>query len=300
VVSTVVPITLFTRAVAGDCAQVTPLLPANVGPHDFQARPADLAAVARARLLVKNGLGLEGFLDKLVQGAANPSLQVIDASRGIAPLALTASPHQEAPSHDETHPAEESGREGEHLHLHGEHGAANPHVWLDPQRAQQQVATIRDGLIAADPACAPSYRRRAAAALARLQQLDQQLAASLRPFRGRTLVVAHDFAPYLAQRYGLRTEQLVVLPEQSPSPADLQRLAAVVRRERLQALLTEPQQGSRSLRALAADLGIRVASFDPLETLPASEVSTTDPLAVYLKVMERNGRAVVGSFQPPS
>ena len=84
VVTTFLPITLFTKAVAGDCALVEPLLPSGVGPHDFQARPADLARLQRARVLVKNGLGLETFLDKLISSANNPKLTVIDTSTSVA------------------------------------------------------------------------------------------------------------------------------------------------------------------------------------------------------------------------
>ena len=86
VVTTFLPITLFTRAVAGDCAEVTALIPAASGPHDFQARPVDVAALKNARVLVKNGLEMESFLDKLVKGAENPDLKVIDSSSGIPTL----------------------------------------------------------------------------------------------------------------------------------------------------------------------------------------------------------------------
>jgi zinc transport system substrate-binding protein len=277
VVTTVLPVTLFTRAVAGDCAQVQPLIPANAGAHDFQARPGDVAVLRQARVLVKNGLGLESFLDKLVASADNPSLVVVDSSAGVATL--------------------ESGEQG-HSHGHGDghaHGAGevNPHIWLDPLRAVQQVETIRDGLVKADPSCAEGYRRNAGAFIAQLRQLDQQLAAALAPFRGRTLVAFHDVAPYFAERYGLKAEFLVDVPTVNPSPADLQRVVASVRRYQLRALLSEPQQESGALQALAGDLGIGVRVFDPLETASAAEAQQPD---TYLKVMARNGEQVRGVF----
>jgi len=153
VVTTFVPITLFTRAVAGDCAAVSPLIPANTSPHDFQARPADLAALGRARVLVKNGLEMEAFLDKLVASAGNRDLVVIDSSPGVATL---DSPEGAA----------------DHDHVHG---AVNPHIWLDPLRAVQQVEAIRDGLIQADPACAEGYKRNATAYTAKLRQLNRDI-----------------------------------------------------------------------------------------------------------------------------
>lgn len=280
-VSTFLPITLFTRAVAGRCAAVTPLIPANTTPHDFQARPGDLAALRRARVLVKNGLGLESFLDGLLAAASPPRLLVIEASRGIPTLA-----------------AQRQGQGDGHGHARGtDHGPAdavvNPHIWLDPLRAVQQVEAIRDGLVQADPSCAAGYRRRAAAYIAQLRQLHAELTAQLRPYRGRSFVAFHDFAPYFSQRYGLKADYLVDVPEFNPSPADLQRVVVAVRRSQLRALVTEPQQGNRSFQSLATDLGVKISIFDPLET--ASGPASGDP-ATYLQVMRRNGAALREAF----
>lgn len=279
VVTTFLPITLFTRAVAGDCATVTPLIPASTGPHDFQAKPGDLTALRQARVLVKNGLEMESFLDKLVASAGNPQLQVIDSSRGVATL--------DTQHHDDGH-----GEEQSHGHGH-EHGAVNPHIWLDPLRAVQQVEAIRDGLVKADPSCADGYRRNAAAYTAELKQLNSEIAAQLQPYRGKTFVAFHDFAPYFAQRYGLKAEYLVDVPELNPSPADLQRVAAAVKSSQLKALLSEPQEGNRSFNALASDLGVKIVAFDPLET--ASEQASGDP-AAYLAVMRRNAADLRQAF----
>ncbi len=273
VVTTVLPITLFTRAVAGDCARVTALVPANIGPHDFQAQPRDLAALRQARVLVKNGLGLESFLDRLVTSAGNPELRVIDSSRGVA--TLETEHHHNGPAHGH------------------DHGEVNPHIWLDPLRAVQQVETIRDGLVKADPSCAEGYRRNAAAYTTQLKQLNSEIARQLKPYRGKTFVAFHDFAPYFAQRYSLKADYVVDVPERNPSPADLQRVAAQVKRTQLKALLSEPQEGNRSFNALASDLGVRVVAFDPLET--ASEQASGDP-ATYLTVMRRNGASLRQAF----
>ena len=77
---------MFTEAVAGECADVTALIPPSLGPHDFQASPSDLATLSKASVLVQNGLGIEEFLDDLVRSAANPDLVVIDSSRGVATI----------------------------------------------------------------------------------------------------------------------------------------------------------------------------------------------------------------------
>jgi zinc/manganese transport system substrate-binding protein len=204
---------------------------------------------------------------------------VIDSSRGVATL--------DTEHHDDGHGGEQS-----HGHGH-DHGAVNPHIWLDPLKAVQQVETIRDGLIQADPSCADGYRRNAAAYTAQLQQLNSDIAAQLKPYRGKTFVAFHDFAPYFAQRYGLKAEYLVDVPELNPSPADLQRVAAEVKRSQLNAMLSEPQEGDRSFNALAKDLGVKVVVFDPLET--ATQEASRDP-STYLKLMRRNAADLRQAF----
>ena len=272
VVTTILPITEFTKAVAGSCAKVQPLIPANRGPHDFQATPSDLVLVSKADVLVKNGLGLETFLDKLIASADNPNLKVIDSSRGVATLG---------------NPEAELGHDHDH-----DHGSVNPHIWLDPVLAEQQVNTIRDGLIAAKPACKSQFMANAAAFTAQLRILDTELAAQFKPFYGKTFVVFHDFHAYFAKRYGLKGTFVVDVPEENPTPDDLKRVASTAQKSQLKALLTEPQEGAGPFEALAKDLGVKVGEFDSMETGP----EMAQQPASYFLVMRRNAKALVNAF----
>ena len=279
VLTTFMPISLFTKAVAGNCAEVQALIPANSGPHDFQAKPADLNALRQAKVLVKNGLGMEGFLGKLIASADNKDLLVIDSSRGVTTL---------------DSPAEEGHAEEAHSsHSHSSHGEVNPHIWLDPLRAVSQVENIRDGLVKADPSCAASYRRNAATYIAKLQTLNAEISNQLNPYQGKTFVAFHDFAPYFANRYKLKADFLVDVPELNPSPADLMRVAAEVKRSQLKALLSEPQEGERSFNALAKDLGVKISVFDPMEI---GSVQAFQNPATYFKVMRSNVADLIKAF----
>ena len=278
VVTTFLPLTLFTEAVAGECATVTALIPPNLGPHDFQAKPADIASLSNAAVLVKNGLGMEYFLDKLTKSAKNESLQVIDTSHGVAVIK----------SEDDTDDDRDGANDAKQ-----DHGEVNPHIWLDPLRAIQQVNNIRDGLVKADPDCTNGYTERAAAYSAQLMELNAAFATQLRPFRGKTFIAFHDFAPYFAERYGLKADFVVDVPEMNPTPADLQRVSNKVKQTQLKALLSEPQEGNRSFNALAEDLGVNVVTFDPLET--GSEEASKKP-DTYLSVMRSNVASLIKSF----
>lgn len=273
VVTTFLPITQFTKAVAGDRAEVEQLMPANTGPHDYQATPEDAQRLANADVLIKNGLALEEFLEDLVANAGNADLQTIDSSEGIATIrTLEDEEHAEADSH--------------------EHGAFDPHIWLDPKRAIEQVENIRDGLIAADPEGESEYRENATAYIEQLQELDAEIAATLQPYRGKTFVALHDFATYFAQSYGLEAEFLVDIPEENPAPADVKRVTDAVNEANLKAVLSEPQGSETTFGALAEDLDVRVSTFDPMET---GEPEAIEP-EYYLTTMTQNAQNLVEAF----
>jgi len=284
VVTTVLPVNLFTQAVAGDCATVIPLLPAGADTHAFQARPQDVATLGKAQVLVINGLGLEAFIEPLLKSADNPDLITIDSSQGITPLKF------------EDHPSADHGHDHGHSHGHSEaEGAVDPHIWLDPQLAAQQVKTIRDGLIQADPGCADGYRERAQSYLSQLKQLDDDLANQLAPFRGRTVVSYHEALGYFVRRYDLKAEALVTLPSDQPTPADVQRVSAALKQANVNGILAEPGGGSSALQALANDLDLSLSVFDPMELVPAEQQRIP---SLYINVMQSNGAAVTSTLQP--
>lgn len=281
VVTTFLPITQFTKAVAGDRAQVTQLLPPNTGPHDYQAKPEEVQRLAAADVLVQNGLELEEFLTDLVENAANPDLKIIDSSKGIATISnevVAGDAHTAGDAHAEA--------------VHDHEGEFNPHIWLDPKRAMQQVATIRDGLIAADPAGKPDYTANATALIEQLRQLDAEIATTLKPYAAQTFVAFHDVAPYFAQSYGLKAQFLVDVPEDNPSPADVKRVFDQVKASQLKTILTEPQAGADTLAALAKDLNVTVSVFDPMETAEATAIAPD----YYFATMRQNVQSLVSAF----
>ncbi|NJN22148.1 MAG: zinc ABC transporter solute-binding protein [Leptolyngbya sp. RL_3_1] len=332
VVTTFLPITQFTNAVAGDRAEVVQLLPTNVGPHDYQAKPGDVQAITNADVLVQNGLEMEFFLDDMINNAGNAELVIIDSSEGLDVLA-SADGHshgeKEAHDHGEEHDHSDGHDHGEDEHAHAEgeehahgeehdhgeehahgdehdahaegeahddhghvHGEYDPHVWLDPKRAIEQVENIRDGLIAADPEGEAEYTANAAAFIAELEALDAEIAEKLAPFAGQTFVIFHDFAAYFADSYGLQSETLVGIPEENPSPDDVKRVMETVEAEGLKTILTEPQAGQESFEAIAGDLDINVSVFDPLETGAAEAVQP----GYYLTIMRQNADNLAAGF----
>ncbi|MBE9062815.1 metal ABC transporter solute-binding protein, Zn/Mn family [cf. Phormidesmis sp. LEGE 11477] len=323
VVTTFLPITYFTEAVAGDRATVTQLLPLNVDPHDYQAKPNDVQRLADADVLVENGLELESFLDSLIDNAANAELVVIDSSEGIPVLPTEEGAHDHASeeasdktsdkasdeashdhdSHDhDSHDDHDDHDSHEHdSHEHSEashdhdHGIHDPHLWLDPQKAIQQVENIRDGLIAADPEGETIYTANAADYIADLEALDTKIREQLAPYAGKAFVTYHDFAEHFAHSYGLEVEYLVDIPEGSPTPTDVQRVVDTVKASNLQVLLTEPSQQGDAFGAIASDLDVYVSVFDSMESTGNQNPQPED----YISTLSKNSDNLARAFGEP-
>ena len=111
---------------------------------------------------------------------------------------------------------------------------------------------------------------------------------------GLTVVSFHEALPYFTRRYGLSDEALVTLPDDQPSPADVQRINKVLKENKIAGVLTEPGGGSAALQSLAKDLNLRLEVFDPLELVPEASKRTPE---LYIEVMRSNGEAVKATMK---
>lgn len=285
VLTTLPAIHSWAANVAGDAAVVESLLPADVGPHDFQFKPSDLRKLAAADVVLMNGLGVDSWLTRAVAaGSSKPTRRVVTVTKGLegvlihhhTPLAI------DPPTGGKTEP--HAGHD--HDHDHGEEDA-NPHVWLDPILAQHCVSNIVEALCLADPSHAEGYRQRGERYRGELSRLDEEIRASLRRVDNRKVVTFHDAFPYFCRRYDLKLVGVVEeVPNVDPSPRYLSQLSKAIRRQKVRVVFSEPQFQPRLLRRLADDLGIRVAELDVLETGAASTGFYTDGLRRNLRSLE--------------
>ncbi len=263
VVTTFLPMYWFTKAVAGNAAEVEILVPPGTEVHEYQATPENVKAIATANVIVKNGLGLEEFLEDTVKNAQNPKLQQVDASKGIKAL------NQISPV----------------VTVDGKHGhnsqAGNPHVWLDPVLAKQQVTNIRDGLITADPTNKATYEANAAAYIKQLDDLHKEFQLRLQKTPNCTFITFHDAYPYLAQRYNLKQLAVVEVPEDQLAPSDVQKVVNTVKNYKVKALFNESGTDNKLLASLSSDLKLTLREINSLET------GDQDPQS-YFKAMKSN------------
>ena len=270
ILTTFLPIHAHAAAIAGDLAIVESIVSGDVGAHGFSPRPADMERIAKADVLVFNGVGMEPWLDDLARHSAKKNLKKVDLSAGIE---LIASPPVFGAADSSS-------------------GEPNPHLWLDPVIAIRQVETLRDALVAADPEEAAIYQKNATVYIAKLRELDADFQRVLGPLPSKKLVTFHDAFPYLAKRYGLETIGYISeFPERDPAPAELAALINRIRAAGVRVLFAETGYEPALLQRVAGEAGARVSTLDTLE------VGQGGPDA-YLSGMRKNLEALRTAFAP--
>lgn len=225
------------RQVGGDLIDLTVLLPAGADPHGFQPKPQDTAHVAEAGLVFVNGLGLEEFLDRLLQSAGG-SARIVAVSDGV------------------------QTRTGE-AHEGGTHEGIDPHVWMDPNNVRVWTRNIAAALSELDPANAAAYQANAEAYDRSLQALDAWAQGQIDKIapQNRQLVVDHDAFGYLAQRYGLETVGTVVpgySTMSAPSAQELARLEDAMRELGARVVFVDSTVNPTLSERVAADTGAQL------------------------------------------
>lgn len=282
IVASTYPIWLLTRAVAHGRAQPDLLLGPALGcPHDYVLTPQDLAKLARADLLVVNGLGLEEFLGAPV-ATANPRLAVVDSSRAV-PAGDLICDEEQGDGHGGAGAEAGACRHGR-----------NPHLFASPRQAARIVRYLGEELARADAGGAETYRANAAAAARRLDQLAEELRQGLAVLANRKLVAQHGVFAYLARDSGLEVVgEIQAHPGNDPSAAALSALVAVIRSSGARAVFTEPQYPEKVGEVVAREAGIPVARLDPVASGPGDppadhyEAAMRANLATLLRVLGR-------------
>lgn len=267
VVATTTQLGDLVREIGGDAVDVHQILRANTDPHDYEPRPRDIQRTAEAKVVVKSGDGLDGWIGEVIDNAGG-SPDVLDAGAG--------------------RPVTRPGEDGD---------GTDPHWWHDPRNVEFAIGRIRDALVRADPAQRAMIQRSAAAYLRKVQAMDAGIAACFDrvPVAERKLVTDHDAFNYFAARYGIDVVGAVI-PSQTtqaqPSAGDLADLVATIRRENVKAIFPESSINSKLADAIARETGARSDLELYGDTLgPAGSSGDT-----YIKMMQANADAMVDGF----
>jgi zinc/manganese transport system substrate-binding protein len=252
----------FVRNVGGERVSVTTLVGPDSDVHVYAPAPADAKKIADARLVIVNGLGLEGWLPRLLQ-ASGGKAPIVVATGGIAPLKLGSD--------------------------------ADPHAWQSAVNAKIYVANIRDALVAADPADAGTFRKNAQAYLLRLDALDREVreAVALIPKARRKVISTHDAFGYFASAYGIEfIAPQGVSTESEASARDIARIITQIKTSKIPAVFLENVSDDRLIRRISAETGASVGGtlFSDGLTGEKGDAPT------YIDMVRHNIKALTGAL----
>jgi len=250
------------KNVGGDKVDVATLVGPNGDVHVYAPAPSDAKKNADARLLVVNGLGLEGWLPRLVQSAGSKAT-IVTASNGIAPLQLGSD--------------------------------ADPHAWQSVPNVRIYVANIRDALIAADPADAAVFRTNADRYLRDLDALDAEVRAAIAkiPPERRKVITTHNAFGYFAAAYGVGFVAPVgVSTESEPSARDIATLIQQIKAAKIPAVFLENLSDDRLIRRIAAETGAKAGGILYSDSLTDEK----GPAPTYIALVRHNIKALTSAL----
>ena len=254
----------FVKNVGGDRVEVATLVGDNGDVHVYTPAPADAKKIADARLVVINGLGLEGWLPRLVQSSGSKAA-IVTASDGVVPL--------------------KSG------------SAADPHAWQSVPNAKIYVANIRDALVAADPPDAAAFRANAENYLAKLDALDRDVREAMAqiPAARRKVISTHGAFGYFAAAYGVEfIAPLGVSTDSEASARDIADIISQIRVAKIPAVFVENISDSRLIQRISAETGAGIGGTLYSDSLTDEKGDAP----TYIDMVRHNIRALNHALTP--
>ncbi|GLR11588.1 metal ABC transporter substrate-binding protein [Chitinimonas prasina] len=261
------------QQVGGDKVSVTTLVGPDGDAHVYQPSPQDGKTLVAAKLLVVNGLGFEGWMDRLVKASRYQGIRVAAAEKIV------------------------TQKMGSDQHDHGhDKGRIDPHAWQDPARMRRYVSNIADGLASADPANAGYYRKRADSYTEQLFELEKWAAeqvASVVPNK-RRVITSHDAFGYLGRRFGIQfLSPQGVNTEAEASARGVGMLIKQARKEGIKAIFVENVSNPKLLEQIGREAGASLGG-----RLYSDALSRADgPAPNYLAMMKYNVSTLVAGMK---
>lgn len=267
------------QQVAGPEVEVEQVIPDGSSPHDFQLSARDRQTLEQADLLLVNGEGLEAGLP--LDDIAAPRWVLTEHAGELLPFEGDGGPDH---GDEDVHGDDEQGHD---------HGANDPHVWMDPTRVEKALPALADAFAEADPSGAAGYRERARRYAERLRDLDAEVERTLHavPAPERGLVISHDSLGYLADRYGfevIATAFPASGPEAQASAGRIDELRRAIRESGVPAVFAQREDDPGTLRRIAEEAGVEIEDGLIVES-PASAGN-------YEEMLRLNAELIAGAL----
>jgi zinc/manganese transport system substrate-binding protein len=270
------------REIGGNDVAITTLVGPGGDAHVYQPTPADARALADADLVVVNGLGMEGWLDRLVKASGFHGKTIV-ASTGVK--AIKAADDGEA--------AQGHGHDHDHGHPN------DPHAWQAAPNAKIYADNVLKGLTAADPGHAAAFADHHARFVQAVEGIDRDIRQTLAaiPKAERRIVTSRDAFGYFAAAYGVTFIAPVGLSTDSePSAGAVAKLIRQIKRDHIKAVFLESIADPRLLAQIARETGAKIG-----DQVFSDALSPADgPAPTYLAMMRHNLQAFTAALAPKS
>lgn len=259
VIATFYPLFDFAQNVGGDKISVSILVPETVDVHDFEPTPSSIAAVSSADVIIYNGAGLEPWIQDVISASGNPNLIQVDASQGIQLLSVP--------------PQFQSGAQ-----------TVDPHIWLNPLLAKQQVHNILQGLIQADPADSQYFTQNAQNYQIKLDELNDQAINAVTNVATRYFVTFHEAFAYFAKEYNVTQIAIAGPFQEAPTPSDIQNVVNAIHQYKLLYVGYESLENPAISQSIGSETNASLILMDPIEGLSAQQKAAGEDYISLMKM----------------
>ena len=240
--------------IGGNNIELTTLVGANGDGHVYEPTPADAKSVAAADVVFVNGLGFEGWIDRLVKASGYKG-KVIIATKGIKDLKFE--------------------------------GELDPHAWQDLSNGRIYIKNIKNALIDLDPKNSDLYKKNFIAYDKILESMDKSTKEKFAdiPQKNRKVITSHDAFLYFGRAYGIDFRSPVgVTTESEPSAGELAELITEMRKDNIKALFAENITDPRLIKQLAKEVNAQIGG-----TLYSDALSdNSEPANTYINMFKYN------------
>lgn len=286
IITTLFPQYDFVREIVGDKGRVTLIVPPGVEAHAYEPTPQDIVSIHRADLFIYTGEAMEPWAHKVIETVGEDNIMIVEAGEGL--FDMTTEPHNHENHEDnEDHEAHDDHDDQEDHDDH-DHGGVDPHVWLDPIKAQDMVEHILSGLIKAAPEHAEEFRMNAEAYIAELDTLHHDFEEVFEKTESKTIMSGGHFAfGHFINRYGLNYESPYVgfAPDAEPSPKKIAELIESVKTSNTKAIFYEELVDPRVAKIVAEETEAEMLLLHAAHNLSKEELESG---ITYIDIMRKN------------
>lgn len=254
----------FAKKIGGDYVEVKNMTPAGTEPHDYEPTTEDMKGLSKADIFIYNGDDMEHWAKSVIKSVDRKDLTVVRASDSVT------------------------------LH-HTENKDMDPHTWMSIRNAIKEMNTIKEAFIKKDPAHKDAYEKNYETYAKQMDALDKEFTKELAPYKGRSIVVAHQAFGYLCNDYDLKQIPIDGLtPDSEPSPAKIKEIIKEVHAQNIKVIFYEELVNPKVAQTIADETGAQVKVLNTLEGLSNEEQKEGKE---YISVMKENLNNLVYAFK---